>query len=134
MDDFSHLTRGERIERIGELLSKGITLLLLREAETRKLSLSRHTPTAPPDEVTGNGDMQGAPLEPLDETENTILEFLKRVGRASPRDLQRGLDLPKATLYRSLNRLVQAKIITRTGKTSAIRYTLAQPIPIVDAA
>ena len=33
-----YLTREERIQRIGQLLSKGITLMLLREAEEKRMA------------------------------------------------------------------------------------------------
>lgn len=124
-----HLSREERIQRIGELLSKGVTLMLIREAELKRSSQVAAT------SASGNGSADEPPAVPSpehqvagdDDTARSILDFLRRVGQASPRDIQRNLDLPKSTLYRHLIRLVQSSLVVGTGKTSAIRYRLAEP-------
>ena len=51
-----------------------------------------------------------------------ILKYLHRVGSASPRDIQRALDLPKTSAFRHLDRLIKDGAVIRTGKTAAIRY------------
>ncbi len=66
-----------------------------------------------------------------DETPSAIIRYIERIGSASPRDVQRGLDLPKTTAFRHLDRLTKAGIISRTGKTAAIRYCL-KPVVKVD--
>ena len=57
-----------------------------------------------------------------DYGERALIKCLKRVEAASPRDIQRCLDLPKATAFRKLALLVKANLIARTGRTTAIRY------------
>ena len=44
MNPTEYLTREERIQQIGELLAKGVTLMLIREAEARRTQL---TPDGP---------------------------------------------------------------------------------------
>ena len=60
-----------------------------------------------------------------DEIETAILHYLKRVGNASPHDIQSAMDLSKATAFRRLQQMVQSGTVIRTGKTAAIRYRLA---------
>jgi len=60
-----------------------------------------------------------------DEIEAAILHYLKRVGNASPHDIQSAMDLSKATAFRRLQQMVQSGTVIRTGKTAAIRYRLA---------
>ena len=119
-----HLTRAQRIQRIGELLSKGITLMLMREAKENRATQAAPAPGG------GNGAAVEARTSSKGRVAGTgtirsILDYLQRVGEASPRDIQRSLVLPKTTLYRHLNQLIQAKLVVGTGKTSAIRYRLA---------
>jgi hypothetical protein len=63
----------------------------------------------------------------LNDDERKILEYLKRVKKASPRDMQLCLELSKATLFRRLKRLGEAKLVVGSGSTTAIRYRLAEP-------
>ena len=125
MNPTEYLTYDERIARIGQLLSKGITLLLLDEAEERRRGL---TSDANPSATAGvNGESKKATLAPqiADDVERSIYEFLTRVHSASPRDIMRGLELSKATAFRKLAHLCAANLISRSGNTSAIRYRLA---------
>lgn len=134
MDEIEHLTREQRVQRIGELLSKGITLMLMREAEEKqalKPALALAGSNNAPDEDSGICDDSKHPIAE-DGAARSILDYLKRVGQASPRDIQRGLNLPKSTVYRYLNRLIQANHVVGGGKTSAIRYRLTSPLPTSD--
>ena len=80
------LTRAERIQRIGELLYKGICRMLAREAEERRDAAIRvEVPSAVP---------AGLKLEEVisaDDMARAIVDYLKRVPSASPRDIQRAL-------------------------------------------
>ena len=125
MTIITHLSRAERMQRIGELLSKGIALMLAREAQDKK---DRESAPATDSNGTGgakapepNGDLLRLNI---DETDGAILDYLKRVGRASPRDIQSGLGLSKPTVFRRLSRLLHLNLIVRAGSTSAIRYRL----------
>jgi hypothetical protein len=126
MNEMNHLTRAERIQRIGKLLAKGVTLLLMREAEEKRLAHRQAlSPTVEESAISRANDPSGATV--LDEDERRILDYLKRVKRASPREMQCCLDLRKATLFRKLKRLLEAKLVVYSGRTTAIRYQLAGP-------
>ena len=68
-----------------------------------------------------------------DDTPSAIIKYIDRVGSASPRDVQRGLDLPKTTAFRHLDRLTKAGIICRIGKTAAVRYQLQPQQPVASS-
>lgn len=116
------LSRSERILRIGAKLSKGVTLMLAGKAEEKRREGIKSVKTIATVPI-GNGTQNG------DETDSQILQYLRRVGSASPRDIERGLNLPKATAFRYLNRLVEAGGVVRSGKTTAIRYHILTPSP-----
>ena len=120
-----HMTRTERVQRIGALLSKGVSLMLLREAEAKRKA--EFIPTAPAAVEQAERVFDG------DESETDVLKYISRVGSASPRDVQRGLSIPKTTAFRRLDRLVKAGCIVRTGKTAAIRYQLAAQQPVASS-
>lgn len=124
MNSIVQLSRQERIRRIGQLLSKGITLLLARE-DDQKQAVDPEPISSPKEasQVGRNGNGQ-ADLA-TDETERAILDYLEKIEIASPREIQRYLDLSKATTYRKLNRLVSAQFLTRSGSTTSVRYRLA---------
>lgn len=114
----ANLSRGERVERIARLLSKGITLLLIAEKK-HESNLDSHEQQA----------IEEAEKEQpgffLDKTDDTILEFLRRVQAASPGEIQRNLDLSKTTVFRRLHRLTKIQMVKRSGSTTATRYCLA---------
>lgn len=64
---------------------------------------------------------------------SAIFRFVDRLGSASPREVRRGLDLPKTTAFRHLDRLTKASIICRISKTAAVRYQLAVQQPIASS-
>jgi uncharacterized membrane protein len=120
-----HMTRAERVQRIGAILSKGVSLMLLREAEAkRKAELIPAAAVAV---------QQADRVSDGDDTPSAIIKYIDRVGSASPRDVQRGLSLPKTTAFRHLDSLTKAGIISRIGKTAAVRYQLAVQLPIASS-
>ena len=119
------LTREERIKRLGELLAKGITIMVLREAEEKRKANFNPAATA--------ALQQAERVVDGDDTPSAIIRYIERIGSASPRDVQRGLDLPKTTAFRQLDRLNKAGIISRIGKTAAVRYQLADQQPIASS-
>lgn len=115
MNMTEHLTDKERMARIGQLLAKGITLMLMHEAEEKRqakeqAALAQEPPVAA-DTLAG-----------LDDDHRRILEFLLRVGKSSPREIQDSLEMSKATLFRRLRELQTAGLVERTGKSAAVRY------------
>jgi len=129
MNPTEYLTYSERITRIGQLLSKGITLLLMEEDEEKRRAASVHKGNASPDRRDRENRVEQSRFgEISDDTERQILEYLNRVGKASPRDIQRALEIPKPTAFRKLARLAQIQLVVRSGKTTAIRYRLTLPV------
>ncbi len=59
-----------------------------------------------------------------DPTEQRMLEYLTRVGAATPRDFQVALGLSPMTVTRRLARLRAAGLLSVEGHTRAVRYTL----------
>ena len=64
---------------------------------------------------------------------SAIFRFIDRVGNASPRDVQRGLLLPKTITLRHLDSLTNTGIISRIGKTTAVRHQLKTHQPIASS-
>jgi DNA-binding Lrp family transcriptional regulator len=120
MHPYAHLSRAERIRRIGEILAKGVTLLAIKQQQK---------------------DHAAAVAEVAAEVEQSesdwitrgIVEFLKRVGWASPRDIYRHLDVPPRTGARRLHALLASGILERRGLTSAAQYGL-RAAPLQDPA
>jgi hypothetical protein len=121
MNPTEHLSYRERIERIGQLLSKGITLLLLDEAEEKRRGVTESS-------SDGGGNAPTVDVfapKFTDDVERAIYDYVSRVRSASPRDIMRALELSKATTFRKLASLMMANLLVRSGKTAAIRYQLA---------
>jgi uncharacterized membrane protein len=114
------LSRRERIQRMGELLSKGVNLMLSREAQGD--SADAVIPQAGP---SSPHPMTGSTLTPpLKEPELQILAYLQRVGGASPREVQSDLCISKATAFRALARMMHLNVVFRSGTTTSVRYQL----------
>lgn len=132
MSLIQYMTRAERVQRIGELLSKGVTLMLEREAELKhdtEAAEAKDALGATSLVAAGGPDSCQRTTVAVDDTESAILNYIGRVRRASPRDIQHELGIPKATAYRRLNRLLKEGVIVGTGKTTAIRYRLSNLAP-----
>ena len=122
MKSIEQLNRAERLQRIGELLSKGITLMLLQKAE-REQDRDEESSATTPNVKKPSGSEQQNNDRHDPKIEKDILNYLKRVGGASPRDVQQALDLSKATAYRYLIRMVENQSVIRTGRTTSVRYS-----------
>lgn len=110
---YRDLPEAERIRRIGELIGKAV-LLYRRDLRT-----------------AGRVEALAATLEPRgptslidDQTEKQIVEYLAKIGTASPHDLCIALGHTRTTVSRKLARLRNAGILIASGKTKAIRYSL----------
>ena len=125
MKESTKLSRGERFQRVGELLSKGITLLLIDRVEEQNSQPSSPRSTRANPQPTTETE-QPRPNDCIDTTQSAILSYLDRVGSASPRNIQTGLDLPKTTVYRYLTRLLKEGMVTRFGKTTSVQYRASQ--------
>jgi len=118
MNPTEHLSEEERLRRIAELLSKGVTLMLMREAEKKARSLD--TRTALPS-VT-----RFQPTQAFDAGSQAVVDFLYRVGSASPKQVQANLGLPRSSTSRRLIDLESRGVIMRAGRTRSVRYELVQ--------
>jgi hypothetical protein len=121
MNYTSHLTRSERIERIGQILAKGVGLLLAREAGELRLAESSASTCAAdqprlhsPDQHEAGGGIV------LDNQEQRILDYLKRVKTAYPQEIQTCLNLSKATPFRRLKRLLEFRLVVSSGSTTVV--------------
>ena len=118
MNPTEHLGRQERIRRIAELLSKGITLMLMREREAA--AGNTVTPCASQSESGASSEAL-----PMDDTSKDIIAYLTRVGPAAIREIHAALDIPTRTACRKLGQLHVRGLVQRWGATTAVRYALA---------
>lgn len=117
------ISAAQRMNRIGELLAKGVALLLIKEAEQK-----RHIVQGPATPSRANGGDESANASGDNggsaDTENSVLEYLSRVREASPGEIQSALGLTRSTAYRTIDRLGEKGVVLRTGKTRSVRYRL----------
>lgn len=110
---YRDLPETERICRIGELIGKAVLLYRrdLRAAGRVEALVVTREP--------------GGPSALVDDAiEQRVVEYLARIGSASPHDLCVALGHTRTTVSRKLARLRNAGILKASGKTKAIRYSL----------
>lgn len=126
MKTAAHITETERLQRIGELLSKGVTLMLAAEAnEQQRLGSGDAVP--PQRTQDGTTPTAGVPddVPVVKPVAVPVVDFLKRVGSASPREIQVHFGFSRRTASRRLNQLQDAGVIVRNGHTRDVRYRIA---------
>ncbi len=109
MSHVAHMTRTERTQRIGELLAKAVSLQHTRECQSE------------PETIPVDAELEIS----LDETSQAILKFLRQIGSAAPRDIQKHIDVHPKTAYRKLKELEENGFLVRSGATRSARYRLA---------
>jgi CRP-like cAMP-binding protein len=110
---YRDIPEAERIRRIGELIGKAVLLYRhdLRAAGRVEALVATREP--------------GGPSALVDDAiEQRVVEYLARIGSASPHDLCVALGHTRTTVSRKLARLRNAGILKASGKTKAIRYSL----------
>jgi CRP-like cAMP-binding protein len=110
---YRDLPETERIRRIGELIGKAVLLYRrdLRAAGRVEALVATREP--------------GGPAALVDDAiEQRVVEYLARIGSASPHDLCVALGHTRTTVSRKLARLRNAGVLKASGKTKAIRYSL----------
>jgi DNA-binding transcriptional ArsR family regulator len=120
-----HMSLADRFQRIGELLSKGITLMHMREADACPQQELADPPVA-------DNDLSGAkPCRKLlpevtsgDETDISVMDYLTQVRSASPREIGQYLQVPRRTVSRRLQQLQVKGLVCRTGQTRSVRYRI----------
>jgi hypothetical protein len=108
---YEHLSREERIRRIGEILAKGVTLLAIKQQEdARKAGVAQVVVQVEQSET--------------DWITRGIVEFLKRVGWASPREIRLHVDVTQRTCARHLQAMLVGGMLESRGLTSAVQYRI----------
>ncbi len=121
MNPTAHLSREDRIQRIGEILAKGVTLLYLHENRLTDPSCIKPTIKLVPQHKTPNPDFR---CMELDSEARAIVEYLQYAGSASPNDIRRHFHLSRTSLWRKLKDLHKLGIISKDGCTRSVRYKL----------
>ena len=126
MNPTEHLSRQERIRRIAELLAKGIALMHMRDAGTPVTpNISRRAKHA--GRRLSHDDL--IPIEGLDAEGQSIVDYLRCVGNASPSNIREQLHLSRTSVWRRLKELETLGVIAKSGRTRSARYGLVAPAP-----
>jgi len=112
MNPYEYLTREERIRRIGEILAKGIALMHAAQAEA-----ARKAAEAP---VVGKVEQ-----EERDWIIRAMVDYMKKSGWSTPREMVLNLDVKRTTLFRRLQDLRKRGLIESRGNTRGTQYRLA---------
>ena len=114
---YADLPEAERLRRIGAL----VALAVSRQSAARPGDPDNVLP-APVSPLAG--ERNSPALAGSDATERSMIDYLTRVGAATPRDFQVALGLSPMTITRRLARLRKAGLVLAEGQTRAVRYTL----------
>lgn len=117
MNPTEHLTREQRIGRIGELLSKAVTLMVAQEMAEMRCQGKQAIEQPMTSDIS-------VPGKAYDDTSRKIIAYIMKFGSASPRDIQSHLAISKATVFRRFSQFENAGIVVRSGSTRAVRYCL----------
>jgi CRP-like cAMP-binding protein len=112
---FDHLGETEVVRRIGELLATAIR---------RHGCLSRDRDKIRFEGVTEPANATDPAMLVSDPVAQQMVQYLVRVGPASPRDVGVALGLARRTVARKLARLRATGLCEVVGKTKAARYQL----------
>lgn len=105
------LTEAERLRQIGSLLYRAI--------DWSKIPVSPDEPKPAP---TTSGVGEGSAALAIPETR--VMNYLRRVGEASPAVLRTVLHMPKTSAYRVIQGMVAAGSILGCGQTRSLVYRL----------
>jgi len=120
MNPYENLSSEERLTRIAELLSKAVTLYLMKQQDKQ-----RETAVA---EIAAKVEIAGP-----DWVTRGIVEFLKRVGWATPREIRRCLDVTRSTCWRRLRALTAEGVLETRGFTRGVQYRIRETLLQVPA-
>jgi len=113
LNEYAQLSRETRIAMVGHYLSKMVTLMVAAEKEAARVG--------PPERTTEA--MKKADLD--DSLSERIVNYLKRVHYAGPRDIIRYLETRRSTCFRRLKELRERNIIETRGHGRGVQYRLA---------
>jgi len=118
ISSYDQLSRSSRISLLGHYLSKMVTLMHAAELEEKELKARRSAEGK--NEIVSENTMPAA----LSQDSNTIVAYLKKVGSASAREINRYGGIPRSSMFRKLHELTQAGVIGKTGVGKHVRYRL----------
>ncbi|MDD5677008.1 MAG: helix-turn-helix domain-containing protein [Kiritimatiellae bacterium] len=114
--DVEHMSRDARMWRIGHILSKGISLMLAKEMEERE-ALARNALAT----QFGENNREGQTTNLCDDSK-AILDYLRRVGPASPTNIWRYTGISRTTVFRRLKELTKVGLLQKTGRDKSVQY------------
>ena len=115
---YEQLSRNARISLLGHYLSKMVTLMHAAELEEKELKARRL--------VDGKSETMAENILPaeLSTDSQTIVAYLKKVGSASAREINRYGGIPRSSMFRKLRELTETGVIGKTGVGKHVRYRL----------
>ncbi|MDD4871347.1 MAG: hypothetical protein PHR77_12380 [Kiritimatiellae bacterium] len=109
-----------RIRLLGHYLSKMVTLMHAAEQEEQEIK-ARFAVDARVSSTTTNA----LPID-LSSNNETIVTYLKKVGSASAKEINRYGGIAKSSMFRHLRELTKNGIIGKTGTNKRTRYRLVK--------
>ncbi len=109
------LSGSERLEKIGEILLEAIIESGVVEAAECSSEEEADLTTIPSTDWPRVGS---------DNHTGKVINYLKRVGEASPAQVRTMLGMPRTSAYRVMNRLTESGLIVSDGQTRAVVYRL----------
>lgn len=123
------ISREERIRRVGEILSMGVTLMRINESK-KELAVS-HLKTREArlifigsSQTSASSSRIPVPEGVSQDLAQNIVEFLESVGEATPQELQNRFSLTRSKTYRVLKSLRESGQVKNFGNTRSIKYQL----------
>ena len=111
MNEYELLTSEQRLQRIAELLSKAVTLYVLKEREAGR-------------KVAAAGVVAKVEAEEDDWITRGMMSYMMRFGWATPQEMLRHLDVTRSTLFRRLRELRKRGLVESRGHTSGTQYRI----------
>jgi DNA-binding transcriptional ArsR family regulator len=113
------------LQQADEKRARQMDKVVANDADSDKRSASEQEDQGKPTPANdGNQTANTSDNSGRDETENSVIEYLHRIGEASPQDIQSSLNLSRSTTYRAMDRLAEEGVVLRSGKTRSVRYRL----------
>lgn len=122
--EYAQLSRDARLNRIGELCSKAVTLYLLDQTESTEM----HARQKLESQALNNYETTNLGIEMTEDTKD-ILMYVKRVGPASPTEICSQFELSRTTAFRRLKTLCKLGLVRKIGKTSSVQYVVTSALP-----
>jgi predicted HTH transcriptional regulator len=116
--NYELLSRDARIQLLGHYCSKMVTLMHVAELEQQEIRARQAV------ETKGDGVTIKSQSSALTDDGKAIVQFLERVGAASPDDIRRYTGMSRMSVFRRLKELASAEILGKVGNGKSVRYRL----------